>query len=83
MTWPRIVRLPFGYLIRVRLASPAQVRKAAGSDSDAVWDDRTRTIWISRTLGARERRYVLTHELLHALTDYQHYVLGLEEGGGE
>jgi Zn-dependent peptidase ImmA (M78 family) len=41
---------------------------------DGLWDDETRTIWIMQNLPTKRLRYVLAHELHHAIVDYLHHL---------
>ena len=75
---PRSVRFPFGYKVAVRLVTAKQVEKANGQAAHGCWDGGKRTIYIDRALAPLERRYVMSHEMIHALADWQHYVLGGE-----
>lgn len=73
---PSSVRLPFGYTITVKTVSARTLKRIAQNDVHGCWDVETRTVWIDRALGEPEQRYVFTHELMHALADFQHHALG-------
>ena len=47
-----------------------------GGECFGYWDVGTRTIYVDKTVGERKQRYVLTHELMHAVADWQHVYLG-------
>jgi Zn-dependent peptidase ImmA (M78 family) len=74
---PASVRLPFGYLITVKVVSARTLKKISdGSEVMGLWDGSSRTIYIDRNLEEREQRYTLTHEMIHAFADWQHHALG-------
>ena len=68
---PSSVRLPFGYRVKVMVVEGDPLPE----DCDGLWDDEDRTIYIRRSQPATRKRYILTHELLHAWLDWQHYCL--------
>jgi Zn-dependent peptidase ImmA (M78 family) len=72
MRLPRRVVLPFGYVVTVKLATSREMDDAGGSDCDGLWDCDSRRILIRKRLAAARRRWVLVHELFHALNDMQH-----------
>lgn len=43
-----------------------------GEDVDATWEDAERRINIRRHLPYKQKRYLLLHELVHALNDLTH-----------
>lgn len=67
---PRTIALPFGYRVRVRQV-PA--RELPGCDGE--WCAETRTVRIVRSLPERRKRYILYHELVHAVLDAGHHAL--------
>lgn len=77
----RTVRLPFGFAIRIRRAPSTEVQEAyacahcghADGKVDGFWDESTRTIWLDTSVKVRRLRYVLTHEMPHAVADWQHW----------
>lgn len=80
MRLPRSVRLPFGYVVLVKIVSDAEMKDAADCDGgddtpDGCWDVDTRTIFICRAAPLKRQKYVLGHELGHALWDWQHHCL--------
>lgn len=79
---PKYVHYPFGYRIRVVLTDEAGIREAAECDGDddtpdGVWDVETKTIFVLQALPIRRQRYVLGHEMRHALADWEHEMLNL------
>lgn len=85
LSLPRVVRLPFGFAVRVRIVTAAELARALGwsvteaQDTDGAWHSDTRTIYLRSTLPPKRRRYVLAHELQHAVTDWAHHLLNREE----
>lgn len=52
-----------------------EIMDVAYSDADAVWVVENRSILIRRKLPSTRKWYLLTHELAHALADFQHYLI--------
>ena len=75
MRLPTRVNLPFGYTVKVRLATPTQFGQWGEADSDGLWCAQERTIYIKKGLTVRRQRYLLVHELIHALNDHLHAFL--------
>lgn len=82
---PRVVRLPFGFAVRVRVTTAAEMARACrwslaeAQTVEGSWDWDSRTIYVRSTLPPRRKRYVLAHELQHAVTDWIGHLLGREE----
>lgn len=75
---PARVVLPFGYVVTVRQLTDAEMDSLEdGAATDGQWDVETRTIQIRKSLPLRRKRYILGHELGHALWDWQHECLDL------
>lgn len=80
---PRRVVLPFGYIIKVKLASAALIREKAGEKDlaafpehcNGAWIVDEQSIYIYQGLSPAKRRYVLAHELDHAINDWMDYLL--------
>jgi Zn-dependent peptidase ImmA (M78 family) len=51
---------------------------AIPDDCDGLWSDDDRTIYLRRSLSIHRKRYILTHEFLHAVADWQHWCLGVK-----
>lgn len=68
---PKYIRFPFGYTVKVVQKSPKELSDDVGTSVYGYWCDETRTIFISRTLTAAKKRYVVLHELTHALEDFK------------
>lgn len=71
---PTRVILPFGYRISVRQLTAVEMDKQ-DANSDGIWDEETKTIYIRKRLPVTRRRYILAHELGHAWLDWQHRYL--------
>lgn len=78
MILPKSLTLPFGYRVSIREVTDGEMREMDDEDervSDGCWDVETRTIYIVKTLSPRRKRYILGHELFHAVLDWQHHML--------
>lgn len=77
MRLPARVHLPFGYVVLVRQITDAEMRglDEDGDLHDGLWDVESRTIYVRLALPIRRRRYILSHELGHALWDWQHALM--------
>jgi Zn-dependent peptidase ImmA (M78 family) len=81
---PRIVRLPFGYTVKVQQVTLQEMRDAIEEDDDppdGAWVSDDMTIYLRRTLPAGRKRYILCHELQHAVADLTH--AALNDGTGK
>ena len=77
MRLPTRVHFPFGYIVHIRQVTDAEIIAAVDGEgpedmADGCWMVDTRTIYIRKSLPLRRRRYILSHELGHALWDWQH-----------
>lgn len=77
MRLPTRVNLPFGYDVLIKQVSDAEMLVAIDGEepedvTDGAWLVDTRTIYIRKSLPAARKRYILSHELGHALWDWQH-----------
>lgn len=74
---PKTVRLP-GVVIKVLVVPPS----ALDSDCDAGWyyDEGVPVIRISSAIGIKRQRYLLYHELQHAIHDILHTALQDHQG---
>lgn len=76
---PSRVLLPFGYLVTIKHLTDTEMQDIADGDlDDGLWDVETKTIYIRKGLSVRRQRYILTHELHHALIDWTHECLNDE-----
>lgn len=75
MRLPRTLVFPFGFIIKLKCVTAAEMKSAQADDCDGYWDVGTRTIYLRRRLPAKRLRYILLHEMQHALTDYIHEML--------
>jgi len=69
---PSTIRLPFGYVVKVKHAPASLLAQLGAPDCDGLWDCDTKTILIRASLPITRRRYILAHELGHAWLDWQH-----------
>lgn len=69
---PKMIRLP-GVTIRVLQVPPSELEE----DEDAGWyyDDGKPVIRINSKLALKRKRYLLYHELYHAIHDIMHVAL--------
>lgn len=65
---PRVVKLP---------GMEIEVKRSKMSDAFGMWDDSTNTITLDTSLTEDQARYVLLHELVHAMNDHLHMCLHL------
>ena len=74
---PKTIRLP-GVIIKVLVVPPSELE----ADCDAAWyyDDAGPVIRISSALGIKRQRYLLYHELQHAVHDILHTALQDHKG---
>ncbi len=77
MRIPSRVQFPFGYDVLIRQVSDAEMLDVLEAEepqdiSDGAWIVDTRTIYIRKALPVQRRKYILSHELGHALWDWQH-----------
>lgn len=79
---PKNLVLPFGYVITFKFLSAAEMIEEEIGDSDGGWDETTRTIFVRRRLPAKRLRYIIGHEMDHAINDYRHHLAneGIAEG---
>lgn len=80
MRLPSKIVFPFGYVVLIREISDQEMRLEveAGQDEfppDGLFDAETRTIFIRRGLSLGRKKYILSHEMIHLLADYQHEML--------
>lgn len=72
---PSKIVLPFGFVIKVRAGSAAQIaRHCDDRATDACFDFDTRTIWLQEGRDERDQLDDLAHEMIHAVADWQVYV---------
>jgi Zn-dependent peptidase ImmA (M78 family) len=76
---PASIRLPGGYVVSVKAVAPRTLKRIAKEDAYGCWDGSTRTIYIDKAVEPKIQRYTLTHEMMHALADWQHTYLGQDE----
>ena len=71
---PSRIVLPFGFRITIKQVSPKDPLLHVADDEylDGAWYADERMIVLNKALPPRKRRYLFTHELAHALADFQH-----------
>ena len=74
MRLPKRLVLPFGYVVTFKFLSAAQMRAEDAAELDGYWDPDTRTIYLRRQLPAKRLRYMVGHEMDHAINDYRHHL---------
>lgn len=73
---PTHLNFPFGYRITVTQLSDSEYDEENGSDSLACWVVEERTIYLRKRRPLKKRRADLTHEVIHAVADWQAHILG-------
>lgn len=72
---PRRIRFPFNFSITVVQVSPKHeflYDSDTGEQLDGVWDSEFRRIILNKALPTRKKRYILAHEVEHAVKDWVH-----------
>lgn len=72
MRLPRTIVFPFGYTIRFRYATAAEMKAHDAEELDGFWDADSRTIYVRKRLPAKRLRYMIGHEIDHAVNDWRH-----------
>lgn len=73
---PTRFKLPFDYWVKVRVLSDVEMNSVLDSpDCDGLWDIDTRTIYLRGSLGDAQKIQVFTHEVAHAVNDWEHHIL--------
>lgn len=72
---PKNVLLPGGFKITISLVDDLKMAELIGQEYDAVWFDREATIYIRKDLPLPTQWYMLSHEMLHAVADWQHKLI--------
>ena len=80
---PRRASFPFGYTVTIVQVTDREMRDREEIDadediSDGCWFADTRTIYLRKALPPRRKRYILGHELMHAVLDWQHHYFNAE-----
>lgn len=81
MRIPARVVFPFGYVVKIREVTVHEMRdleeiEAGEEEAEGLWDVDERTLYVLKCLTRRRKRYVVIHELAHALLDMGHEVMG-------
>lgn len=69
---PRIVRLPFGYKVKVVQKTLKELAVLAGDAVYGLWVVDEMTIYIAKNLPMWKKRETFVHEFKHALNDWEH-----------
>mgnify|MGYP001574712457 FL=1 len=70
---PTKIILPFDYVVTVQQVPPqSEALLAEGGYSDGIWDPLSRIISVNNKLPAKRKRYIVIHEMQHALVDLLH-----------
>ena len=80
---PRTIRLPFGYTIKVEQVTKREMEDECGDFLDGAWTPEGPnggTIRIVRSLKMTRKRYILGHEIAHAVNDWLHEHLNMGTG---
>jgi Zn-dependent peptidase ImmA (M78 family) len=74
MHLPRLIKLPFGYTVRIRHV-PYQEFCHLSGDATAYWDSEKKLLYIDSDMPPAEKRYLLMSQLHHILLDANHEYL--------
>lgn len=72
---PHRFTLPFGFTVKIKLISPKNpilYDTETKEQLDGLWLVDERTIYINKELPPRKLRYILLHESMHCVADWQH-----------
>lgn len=74
---PKQIRLPFGYTITVKQLDDRSFDDTVGEVDYAYahWNVNLKTIYLRKSQSTALKSYFLTHELIHAVLDWQHNTL--------
>ncbi|NGZ94948.1 MAG: hypothetical protein CV089_02235 [Nitrospira sp. WS110] len=73
---PKHIHLPWNFIVKVVQLSPEALYELAGPGVQACWTSDDRTIYLDKTRSIRCRRADLAHEMLHAVADWEVWVMG-------
>ena len=74
MNLPRLIKLPFGYSVKVKHVPYQDFCHLSGDDT-AYWDVENKLLYIDSDLPLAEKRYMLMSQLGHILLDACHEYL--------
>lgn len=79
---PKWLKMPYGYKVQIKQISRKKMTEDHSPDTDGIWDVDSGTIWLVKSLSPERKRYVLAHEIGHAVTDWTHWLVneGLAKG---
>lgn len=77
---PAHIDLPFGFHIIVKQVSRAELDSYLGKNVAAAWVCEEKAIYLDKSRPVAKRRADLTHELIHAVTDWQAHIIGGPHG---
>jgi len=72
---PSVVHFPFGYQVKVKQGSQAELDKVLGVKADGGWRVDLQTLYLLKTLDRSRKLRIFAHELVHALNDWTHWLL--------
>lgn len=68
---PKVFSFPNGRKITIELVDDLKMAELVGQGHDGCWLDHIPAIYIRKALPLSRQWYMLTHELLHAVVDWQ------------
>lgn len=82
MRLPKRLVFPFGYVVAFKFLTAAEMKLHEAAELDGYWDPDSRTIYLRRRLPVKRLRYMVGHEMDHAINDYRHHLTneGIAEG---
>jgi Zn-dependent peptidase ImmA (M78 family) len=67
---PKKIKFPFDFVIEVKVIPEEQLESLMGRGCEGAYLPDARMIVVSRSLTTRKRRYIVAHEMTHALNEY-------------
>lgn len=77
---PGSITLPFGYRITVKQLPTSELVNLLGEDVMAGWVCESNTIYLDKSRPIAKRRADFAHELVHAVADWQAFILSGPHG---
>lgn len=72
---PRVFTFPQEFRIVTRQVKPTKMRELHGEDYDGIWDVDNMCIDLKRNLPLPRKWFVYSHELVHAINDWQLWLI--------
>jgi Zn-dependent peptidase ImmA (M78 family) len=69
---PSRLHFPFGYVVRIKLVTVEEMNEYGGEGCDGLWLSDERLILVRKRLTAARKRWIISHEALHAINDWVH-----------